>query len=321
MTSLVTEYGLMFVFANVLMTQLGLPIPAVPTLVVAGAAAAAGAMSPVALFAVAFTACALADASWYLGGRLYGRRLMKLLCRVSLSPDSCVRQSESRFQRWGRLTLVIAKFVPGLATLMPPLAGTMRLDWRAFATLDGLGVAMWVGVAVSLGMRFHRQVNGVLAGLQQFGALVLVGVGVLLLTFVAIKWWQRHLFHRNLRMARISVEELLQLIERGERPMVVDLRSAGARDEDRRSVPGALIMDFEDAERRLHDFPADRDIIFYCACPNEAGAAQVAKKLMRLGYTRVRPLAGGLEAWIAAGYEVGSGSPPSWPDELEPSLR
>src|SRR5713101_101726 len=104
MNRLITEYGLALVFANVLLEQLGLPIPAVPALVVAGALAAEGELSPLAAFGVAFVACMIGDAVWYLAGRRYGRRVMKFLCRVSLSPDSCVRQTEFRFERWGKLT-------------------------------------------------------------------------------------------------------------------------------------------------------------------------------------------------------------------------
>ena len=127
MVGLITQYGLALVFANVLMQQMGLPIPALPTLIVAGALAADGKISALALFAVAFIACAISDATWYTVGRLFGRRVMNLLCRISLSPESCVRQSEYLFHRWGNLTFVLAKFVPGLLTISPAMAGTMRM--------------------------------------------------------------------------------------------------------------------------------------------------------------------------------------------------
>src|SRR5207237_6624039 len=130
--------GLALVFANVLIQQLGLPMPALPTLIVAGALAADGKISALALFGVAFIACAISDASWYTVGRLFGRRVMTLLCQVSLSPESCVRQSERLFRRWGSLAFVLGKFVPGLLTISPAMAGAMRLDARSFALLDGL---------------------------------------------------------------------------------------------------------------------------------------------------------------------------------------
>src|SRR6266436_5347195 len=148
MVGLITHYGLALVFANVLIQQMGLPIPVVPTLIVVGALAADGQFSASEIFAVALAGCAISDATWYAAGRLYGRRVMRLLCRISLSPDSCVQQSEYQFHRWGGLTLVLAKFVPGLSMIMPSLAGTTRLRLWSFALLDGLGAMIWVGVAI-----------------------------------------------------------------------------------------------------------------------------------------------------------------------------
>jgi rhodanese-related sulfurtransferase len=122
--------------------------------------------------------------------------------------------------------------------------------------------------------------------------------------YIGLKWWERRRFYKILRIARIGVDELRALMDGGKRPVVVDVRSPGARDLDRRFIPGALAMDIAEVDQRLDQLPADREIIFYCTCPNEASAALVARKLIGLGYTRVRPLQGGLDAWIAAGYEV-----------------
>src|ERR1700682_1621489 len=129
---LIAQYGLALVFLNVLVEQICLPVPAVPTLIVAGALSADGKLSAAAVFGVAFLACFIGDGLWYAAGRIYGRRVMRLLCRISLSPDTCVRQSEDHFERWGRLTLVLSKFIPGLSTVAPPLAGAMRLGLPAF---------------------------------------------------------------------------------------------------------------------------------------------------------------------------------------------
>jgi membrane protein DedA with SNARE-associated domain/rhodanese-related sulfurtransferase len=304
MDRLIAEYGLALVFANVLLEQLGLPVPAMPTLVVAGALAAEGEFSIVAIFAAAFVACMIGDAAWYLAGRRWGRRVMALLCRVSLSPDSCVRQTEFRFERWGRLTLVLSKFIPGLSTIAPPLAGAMRLGWPSFLLLNGLGVAIWAGVAIGGGMLFHAGIHELIARLEGLGTLALEAIGALLAGYVALKWWERRRFYKMLRVARIGVGELRALIDGGKRPVIVDVRSPNSRDLDRRFIPGALAMDIAEVDARLGDLPADREIVFYCTCPNEASAAQVAKKLIGLGYTRVRPLHGGLDAWIAAGYAV-----------------
>ncbi len=304
MNRLIAQYGLAFVFANVLLEQIGLPIPAIPTLIVAGALAAEGQLSAWAIFGVAFVACSIGDALWYLAGRRYGRRVMKLLCRVSLSPDSCVRQTEVRFDRWGGLALVLSKFIPGLSTIAPPLAGAMRLGWPSFLLLNSLGVVIWAGVAIVVGMAFHAQINEFILSLEDLGTLAIEIIAVLLGGYIALKWWERRRFYKMLRIARIGVDELRALMDGGKRPVVVDVRSPGVRDLDRRFIPGALTMDIAEVDQRLGELPADREIIFYCTCPNEASAATVAKKLIGLGYTRVRPLHGGLDAWIAAGYEV-----------------
>jgi len=304
MNRLIAEYGLALVFANVLLEQIGLPIPAIPTLIVAGALAAEGELSPFAIFGVAYLGCMIGDAVWYLAGRRYGRRVMAFLCRVSLSPDSCVRQTEFRFERWGKLTLVLSKFIPGLSTIAPPLAGAMRLGWPSFLLLNSLGVVIWAGVAIGAGMAFHTQINELIVRLEGLGTLAAEAVGVLLGGYIALKWWERRRFYKMLRIARIGVDDLRALMDGGKRPVVVDVRSPGSRGLDPRFIPGALAMDVTEVDRRLEQLPPDREIIFYCTCPNEASAAQVAKKLIGLGYTRVRPLHGGLDAWIAAGYEV-----------------
>jgi membrane protein DedA with SNARE-associated domain/rhodanese-related sulfurtransferase len=306
MVGLITQYGLALVFANVLIQQIGLPIPAVPTLIVAGALAADGKFSALAIFGVAFVACAISDTIWYSAGRLYGRRVTRLLCQISPSPDSCMRQSEYLFDRWGRLTLVLGKFIPGGSIITPPLAGTMRLSWWSFALLDGLGTAIWVGVAIGLGMWFHHEITRLVLRLQGFETVATEAIGVLLAGYIALKWWQRRRFYKTLRMARITVDELRRLRDTDQRPVIVDLRTSLGRDQDRRFIPGALIMDFAEVDQWLDRLPTDREIIFYCTCPDEAGAASVARKLMDLGYTRVRPLLGGLDAWIAAGHEVES---------------
>ncbi len=301
---LITQHGLALVFANVLLEQIGLPLPAIPTLVIAGALAADGKLSALALFGVAFIGCVIGDTLWYVAGRLYGRRVMRLLCRISLSPDSCVRQTEYQFGRWGGLTLVLAKFIPGLSTIAPPLAGATRLAWAPFLLWNGLGIAVWAGAAIGAGMLLHAQIGELIVRLEDLGVLAIELIGALFAGYVALKWWERRRFYKMLRIARITVGDLRRLMDGGERPVVVDVRSPSIRKLDPRFIPGALAMDIAEVDQRLEQLPADRDIIFYCTCPNEASAAQVAKKLIELGYTRVRPLHGGLDAWLAAGYEV-----------------
>ena len=301
---LLAQYGLGLVFVNVLVEQAGLPLPAIPTLVLAGALAGDGELSPAAVFAAALGASMLGDAAWFAAGRRYGSRVLKLLCRISLSPDSCVRQTEFRFERWGALTLVLGKFIPGLSTVAPPLAGAMRLSWPSFLLLNGAGIAAWAGMAIGAGMLFRDGIVRVVERLERLGAAGAYALLALLAAYVALKWWERRRFYKALRVARITAEQLRGLFEGGKNPVIVDLRSPAARGLDRRFIPGALEMDLGEVTRRLPELPAEREVIFYCTCPNEASAASAARQLIDLGYRRVRPLEGGLDAWIAAGYEV-----------------
>src|SRR6266404_454584 len=156
---LIEQYGLILVFANVLLTQLGAPLPSYPTLVITGAMLNRGDYSAPALLLTAVSASLIADLTWFTTGRRYGRKVMSTLCRISLSPDSCVRQTENHFARWGGLTLALGKFIPGLATIAPPLAGAMRIPWRSFLLLNGAGTALWAAAPIALGMLFHAQIE------------------------------------------------------------------------------------------------------------------------------------------------------------------
>ncbi len=301
---LMAQYGLLLVFFNVLAEQAGMPVPAVPTLVVAGALAANGQLPVVYVLGAALLACLLGDLLWYWAGRRFGRGVMRTICRISLSPDSCVKQSELRFQRWRGRILLIAKFVPGLSTVAPPMVGAMGLRLPGFLLLDGLGSLLWAGTAVALGYVFSAQIDPLLAMLSSAGTFTLEWLLGLLALYVAAKWWQRRRLLVALRMARISVDELNQAIAAGQSPLVVDVRSDASRLLDTRSIPGALLADLGNIDHLARDIPADRELVIYCSCPNEVSAAKAAKLLMAIGYKRVRPLLGGLDAWDAAGYSV-----------------
>ena len=302
--ALVARHGLAFVFANVLLEQAGAPVPAVPTLVVAGALVAEGKLSGPGIFAATLAACLLADGAWYLAGRWRGLRILKLLCRVSLSADSCVRSTETKFERWGSWSLAFGKFIPGVSTIAPPLAGATGVGWARFLFFDMIGAALWAGLPIAAGIVFHREIAAVIERIETMGALAAGIIAVLLAAWMALKWTQRHLFLRALRLQRITVEELRRLMDAGADPIVVDVRAPSAREADGRYIPGALAIDLAEVVNRRADLPERNEIVFYCTCPNEASAAVAARQLMELGYQRVRPLLGGLDEWIAAGYEV-----------------
>lgn len=312
LSSLSGQFGVAIVTLNVLLDQIGLPVPALPTLIVSGAVAAGSHRIVAELFLGASMACLVPDIGWYLAGRRYGGRVMKLLCRISLNPDSCVSQTQLRFERWGPGALVVAKFVPGLAIIAPPLAGATGMGWPRFVLLSSASAILWVGAALGIGMVLQAQVAQLLPHMQHLATLAATLFGVLLIGYVAMKWWQRRQFFRSLRMARINVDELYELIEAGAAPLIVDVRSATARALEPRQVPGALSMTVADVAEQIGHLPRDREIVLYCTCPNEASAAQLARVLINHGFKRVRPLHGGLDAWIAAGYAAES-LPPAAP--------
>jgi membrane protein DedA with SNARE-associated domain/rhodanese-related sulfurtransferase len=299
-----SQYGIAFVAFNVLLNQVGLPVPVVPTLVLAGAIAANGQQPLAPVFFASVAACLLADSGWYWVGQKYGIRVLKMLCRISLEPDSCVNETQSQFDRWGVNSLVIAKFVPGWATIAPPLAGAMRIGWLRFIFLSTLAAMLWVGAGLLAGELFKTQIALLLIHLDRIGSIAFLGALVLLAAYIAFKWWERSRFYKMLRMARISVAELYELIEGGEEPLIIDVRSPTARVLEPHWIPGALHISLPDVDAHLKDLPRDRDIILYCTCPSEASAARVAKILMNQGFRRVRPLHGGLDAWVAAGHSV-----------------
>ena len=303
-TALITDYGLALVFTNVLLERAGLPLPAMPLLLVCGALVGDGGFAVGPLFGVVLLACLIGDTFWYFAGWVYGRRIMRLLCRVSLSPDSCVRRTEGHFERWGKVTLVLAKFVPGLSMVARPLAGAMRLSLTSFELLNGVGSAVWIGATVGTGMLFHAQISSLLGRLRELGSLAGGLIGALLVGYIAFKWWERRRFSNMLRMARITVDELRRRLDGDDIPVIVDVRSALGRSQDRHCIPGALEISVDEVPRRLRDLPPGREVVLYCACPNEASAAYAARKLLDRGYVRVRPLLGGLDAWVAAGHEV-----------------
>jgi membrane protein DedA with SNARE-associated domain len=231
---------------------------------VAGALAMGGRISLPLIILVSVVASLLGDLIWYVAGRVYGMRVLQLLCRISISPDSCVRQTESRFMRWGAPSLIFAKFIPGFATVAPPLAGALRIGPGPFLAYSAISAALWSGLAAGAGMLFRRQIDWALAKLGEMGVYAFVLVATALVLFIAVKWWERRRFFKALRMARVSVADLYRMMEEGQTPVVVDVRSATAREIDPRRVPGSITVDMANLDAHLADLPPDRDIILYC---------------------------------------------------------
>jgi membrane protein DedA with SNARE-associated domain/rhodanese-related sulfurtransferase len=294
------QYGLVVVFVNVLLAHLGLPLPAYPVLVITGALSARGHYALAALLPTAVAASLCADFVWYAAGRRYGGRMLRTICRVSMSPDSCVRQTESMFERWGLRSLVVARFIPGFTAIATTIAGNLRASLLRFAFFDAIGAALWAGLGLGIGYVFYDTVAAALDRLAGLGRVGLAVVAAGFAAFVAYRWLQRRALIRELRMARIDVDALRALQEAGERPAILDVRAAASRARDGH-IPGSIPWSVEHGRTDRLEVARNSEVVVYCACPNEASAAIVAKRLQQAGFRHVRPLHGGIDAWVAAG--------------------
>ncbi len=258
------RFGLPFVFTAVFIEQIGLPVPAVPILVLAGALAADGKLPGAAALLVAVLASLLADSIWFALGRRQGPGILKTVCRISVSPDSCVRRMEYLYERLGLRSLLFAKWVPGFSTVAPPLAGALRARWVGFLLWDMAGSLVWAGAAIGAGALFHRAVDRVLGVLESLGAL---GVWLLaggLVAYIGWRFYERQRFLKELRMARISIAELHARLDGEDLPVIVDVRTRGALWLDPRRIPGSLRLDFDQIESHLADLPREREVVLYC---------------------------------------------------------
>ncbi|MGH8670463.1 MAG: rhodanese-like domain-containing protein [Burkholderiales bacterium] len=284
-------------FIVLFMEQAGLPLPALPFLLAAGALAAGSMLSFPAAVTSGVIACVLADAIWYEVGRRRGSRVLGMLCRVSLEPDSCVRRTEATFAKLGIGSLVIAKFVPGLSTVAPPLAGVFKIKPLRFLFYDGVGSVIYVGSGLLLGYLFGDQIEMVSGHVAVWGKSFVIALGMVIAGYVIYKYVRRRRFLHSLRIARISVQELQQKLDSGESVVIIDLRHPLDIQVAGHAIPGALYMAPEEIEQRHHEIPRDCDVVLYCSCPSEVTSARIALLLRNKGILRVRPLAGGFEAW------------------------
>lgn len=286
------------VFVNVLLQQLGLPLPALPTLLLAASLAATpGALVP--MLAVATLASVGADLLWYAAGRLFGYRVLAGLCKVSINPSSCVHMTEARFMRWGVWSLVVAKFVPGFSTVAPPIAGSLHMSLRRFIVAAAVGAALWAGAALTAGWVLRDAAPDAVATLDQHS-----GSAMLLLLSAAALWlgwklWQRQRFQRLRNCAHITVDELLEQFSGARPPLLLDLRNH-AMIAEVGEIAGAVATDTAGVLQAVAGWPKDQPIVTLCACPQDAAAIAAATLLRDHGYLAVRPLRGGWEAWRTA---------------------
>jgi membrane protein DedA with SNARE-associated domain/rhodanese-related sulfurtransferase len=295
------RHGYSLLFGWVFAEQMGLPLPSGPLLLAAGALAGTDRMNLLFVLTLPLLAVAICDTFWYELGRRRGMSILRLICRISLERDSCVRRTQIRFERDGAWALVVAKFVPGLNAVAPPLAGVIRMKWRRFFFFDGLGALLWASAYIATGYAFSGELERIVAHLAFLGRGLFALLLATLAAYVGWKYFHRRRFLRSLRIARITPEELKRRMDAREDLVIVDLRSSLEFDSEPETIPGAVHMDAADLEEAFEVIPRDREIVLFCSCPNEATAAQLALRLRSMGITRIRPLAGGLAGWRLQG--------------------
>ncbi len=303
-------YGYLLLFAWVLVEQFGIPLPATPVLLAAGALSANGELNFALALLAGLAAALIADSAWFLIGRRYGHHVLRILCKLSLEPTVCVRRTQNSFGRRRAVTLMIAKFVPGLATLAPPVAGQNGMGFWPFLLFDGIGAAAWI-TALLIAGRFFGDMLGRDPSLLNWagrfsGALLLLAI----LGFFVARLLRRRMVIKKLVASRLEPQELKRQLDAGEPVYIVDLRHPLELLPDPFTLPGALHFSPESLAARHHEIPRDRDIVLYCSCPSEATAAKTAMTLHNLGIERVRPLRGGYDEWKRLGFPLDAVAPP-----------
>lgn len=301
--SAIAHWGSAAVFVNVLATRLGVPLPAIPVLLFAGSAIAAGILVFSHVLCAAVLAALIGDFVWFSAGRIYGRHLTDFLSRRSLSLDASVRTTRALFERFGVAIVAVAKFVPGLALITPPLMGTTPISPVAFVAWDAAGTLAWASFWLLGGALFERQLAMLLMLLRPYGASildVLVGATVLYLTYRHLLRWR---FRRWLRRRVVTPRKLDDMMRSHSPPLIIDARAALTRHDESYRIPGALLLDLESLDSIDTALRASM-IVVYCSCPSDRTAWKVCRRLRGKGFSNVRALYGGLDEWVRRGYAV-----------------
>jgi len=300
---LLTTYGYTAVFTCVLAEQLGVPMPATPVLVAVGALAGQGTMNPFLAWLLAVAASLIGDSVWYYLGKTRGMSVLRLLCRISLEPNSCVRRTNAAFSKHGTRWLLVAKFIPGVSTVAPPMAGVYNVKPWKFIAMDGAGAGIWAGVFVFAGWCFRNQTNEIAAYLNRLGGWLGMSLVGVLVVYLLLKYIEKRRVRRSLNIARISPLELERRIESGEAITIVDLRNGFEWREGR--IPGSLSITDEELDAFLPSVSGTGRMILYCSCPNEISSAAVAAaRLKRRGVKLISTLEGGFPRWTDLGLPV-----------------
>lgn len=258
------HHGYVVLLAWVFAEQAGIPLPSVPLLLAAGALSGSHQMSLSASLLIVVFATLSADSIWYQLGRRKGIKILQFLCKISIEPDSCVRRTQGIFARQGARSLVIAKFIPGLGAVTPPLAGIFHMRANRFLLFDAVGASLWASCFLGLGYAFSGEIERIAARAAALGGWLAVLLGGALAAYLTYKYITRRRFLRELRIARITVEELKRKLDTGEEIAIVDLRHSVEFEADPGTIPGAFRMNAADIEEHHERLPRDREVILYC---------------------------------------------------------
>ena len=304
-SSAVSTWGSTVVFVNVLLTRLGLPIPAVPMLLFAGSAIAAGTLSFWPILFAAVLGALIGDGTWFAAGRIYGRRLIAALGRISPAIDSRVDKARALFERFGVALVSISKFVPGLGLITPPLMGTTAVDSRIYALWDLAGALMWATFWLLGGAAAERQLHMLLAFVKARGGTVLDILLAAALAYLVYRLQQRRRERRRLADAAPAAASQATLAgwRRITPPKVLDARPPASTGEALHPIPGVLALDPHSPEQ-IDGALLVHDMVIYCICPDSATAVEIKQRMRLNGYTRIRALRGGLDAWQRRGFPV-----------------
>jgi membrane protein DedA with SNARE-associated domain/rhodanese-related sulfurtransferase len=301
------DFGYAGVFVFVFMEQMGIPIPAFPALLAAGALVASGALNLAFCVIVAVIAALVADNIWYGIGRVKGLSVLHLMCRLSWKPDVCVGKTKSLFAHHGAKSLIFAKFIPGLSTLAPPLAGITQVPFNRFILYDGMGTLIWA-IPPLLAGAYLQKTSEALASRVHPMMPYLPWICLAMVSVVLIwRFLNRRIYLRALRQTMregIDPEELNRMIDRADDIVVVDIRDEMTARANPIAIANARWIPLPTLASRISELPTDKPVIVYCDCPEAQGSAAAAKELQKKGVSLARPLSRGLRGWIAKGFET-----------------
>lgn len=303
------HYAYLILFLWVLVEQLGVPVPSIPVLLTAGTLSATHQIHHFYALLAVLAACMASDSMWFALGRRYGNSVLKLLCRLSLEASTCVSKTEGYFSRRGAITLLFSKFVPGLSTVAPPIAGQIGMPYSRFFAWDLAGSIIWAEVFLLAGRFFGDIAQKSARFFHWLGHFAFVIFVLMVIGLMAYRILKQRKFLQQVREMRLDPEELKVMMDQAKEqgntpPFVVDLRHPLDYLPDPRVIPGALRIGPNEIRQHSEIIPRDRDVVLYCTCPSEETSAKLALQLHKLGIYRVRPLRGGFDGWKTAGYPL-----------------